>query len=638
MLQSTMMDPVLGLDVHLVAVPTPAGPVPTPLPNPFVGSVFDPVGLALGAALGCAFGSDPGIVLVNSMPATNTGTNVSSLIGVPHIPAPGPFVDPPSNDAELIFGALEVEFAGSYTVRLGDLAMSCSTPRRLPTSMVLAIPKGRPVLVMPPMVPDVKGMLKALVMRGVFKALGAGVRAAGRVLRFLGRQLRRWQRGSRAWAALSGRLRREVSDAARQRGRSLWNRTVCFVTGHPVDVVTGRVFTQIVDIDLPGPVPLRIERVYDSSLSWREGVLGRGWSHSLDQAVWCERGRVVYRAEDGREIEWSLPEPSLTRKEPRVGETLTSSVQRCSVTRTGIDTWEVRTDDQLVRSFGPAAPQSRRAQEGRVEAKLLRIHTLDGFHDIAFHYDTQGRLATVRDSAERRLSFEYDSNGRIVELRLPHPDGTRDYVHRRFKYDAEGDLVEVQDALGAGWGYAYQGHLLVQETDRVGFRFYFQYDQWGSSAKCIRTWGDGGVYDHVIDYDTGNRRTVVTNSLKNSTIYSFNELHQVVSIDNPLLGSSAYTYDDETGNETAHTDGSGRTLRKQWNTQGQPVEVSDDRGTIASLTYTEGTLTRMRTSEGEWRWTYDLQGRVLESSGPHRFPERFGGNEGFSRGSKVVPP
>ncbi|MDD9947852.1 MAG: hypothetical protein OXU20_42830, partial [Myxococcales bacterium] len=35
------LDLVVGVDTHIVMVPTPAGPVPTPLPQPFVGMVFD---------------------------------------------------------------------------------------------------------------------------------------------------------------------------------------------------------------------------------------------------------------------------------------------------------------------------------------------------------------------------------------------------------------------------------------------------------------------------------------------------------------------------------------------------------------------------------------------------------------------
>ena len=77
-------DPVVGVDIHMVMVPTPAGPVPTPLPHPFVGVVFDPIGALIGAALSAIFGGG-GPVLVNLMPIGNTGTEAR---GVPHIPTP----------------------------------------------------------------------------------------------------------------------------------------------------------------------------------------------------------------------------------------------------------------------------------------------------------------------------------------------------------------------------------------------------------------------------------------------------------------------------------------------------------------------------------------------------------------------
>jgi len=36
-------DPVMGVDIHIILIPTPGGPVPTPLPHPFIGMVFDPM-------------------------------------------------------------------------------------------------------------------------------------------------------------------------------------------------------------------------------------------------------------------------------------------------------------------------------------------------------------------------------------------------------------------------------------------------------------------------------------------------------------------------------------------------------------------------------------------------------------------
>ncbi|RYY18631.1 MAG: hypothetical protein EOO36_07710 [Cytophagaceae bacterium] len=39
------------------------------------------------------------------------------------------------------------------------------------------------------------------------------------------------------------------------------------------------------------------------------------------------------------------------------------------------------------------------------------------------------------------------------------------------------------------------------------------------SARCTRTWGDEGIYDHKLVYDLDARRTVVTNSLGYATTY-----------------------------------------------------------------------------------------------------------------------
>src|SRR5690606_141141 len=165
-------------------------------------------------------------------------------------PEPAPPVMP-ENDAVVLTGSKAVTVMGSNAVRLGDIALSCSEPLRLPSSIVLAIPKGAPILIGGPPSLD------------IMSALMASLRT-----RFV-----------------SDSLHALVSRLKPSRFRNLLHRAVCFFTGHPVDVASGKVMTEFVDIELPGPMPLKIERIYSSAFATRSGPLGHGWSLSLDQAV-----------------------------------------------------------------------------------------------------------------------------------------------------------------------------------------------------------------------------------------------------------------------------------------------------------------------------------------------------------------
>ena len=68
----------------------------------------------------------------------------------------------------------------------------------------------------------------------------------------------------------------------------------------------------------------------------------------------------------------------------------------------------------------------------------------------------------------------------------------------QYAYD-RGNLVRVLDALKTPAHYRYRSALLAQETDRNGLSFYFEYDGKDEHARCVHTWGDGGIYDHKLE-------------------------------------------------------------------------------------------------------------------------------------------
>jgi len=150
MIAAKHFDPVVGVDTHIVLIPTPGGPVPTPVPHPHVGMVFDPLDYAAGGAT----------VYINGLPRAIAGT--AGVCSPPHVPIGGPFQKPPTNENELYMGSATVVVDGDAMGYHGLQCLSCqdigmpgpvrakgSPPKSLvlPTCTVLAIPGGAPVMI-----------------------------------------------------------------------------------------------------------------------------------------------------------------------------------------------------------------------------------------------------------------------------------------------------------------------------------------------------------------------------------------------------------------------------------------------------------------------------------------------------------
>lgn len=607
MLASSFFDLMLGIDVHWELVPMPA-PVPTPIPNPFTGIVKDFTGLAVGLALSNAIGVAMGgsvkgpVLYWGVIPATNTGTNGEHVPGHILIPpgtgwapvpkTPKPVVRPnetpkapkpvsPDNDAIIVFGSKTVTVMGTNAVRMGDIAMSCSEPVRLPSTAVVAVPKGAPILIGGPMSLDIMAAIFAsLRTRFISDSLHAGIS--------------RLPLGARARAALS------------------W--IACALTGHPVDVARGKMMTRAVDAELPGPLPLTIERFYLSNFASRRSPLGYGWSCSLDQAVWEERGKVVLLAEDGREIEFDTFDRPNHRM--RIGDEVWNPINRLMLRREANGRWRVTAHDGVFREFAPVPGKAVLGKDdGR--ARIQRIVSRCENHEISFRYDSRGRLESVRDSGGRLIQIEQDEQDRIVALKLPDPDERGWYVHRKYEYDPDGDLVRVVDSLGNSWNLEYVTHLMVRETDRTGLSFYFEYDGLGEDAWCTRTWGDGGIYDHVINYDKKNHVTYVTNSLGHTTQYHMNDVGLVIKQVDPLGGATLLEYDLLTFQVTKEVDPAGAAIEKKYDEAGNLVEVVAPGGATTRLEYRGRDLVRaVDPRGGEWRWRHNGSGHAVERTAP----------------------
>ena len=115
-------DQIVGVDTHIIMIPSPGGPVPTPLPHPFSGIIDG------------SLSSDVKIMGMAAATLNSTATNMP-----PHIPQGGPFQVPPSNRGQIIMGSATVLINGKGAARNGDTANTCNDPADMPVGTVNAV-------------------------------------------------------------------------------------------------------------------------------------------------------------------------------------------------------------------------------------------------------------------------------------------------------------------------------------------------------------------------------------------------------------------------------------------------------------------------------------------------------------------
>ena len=115
-------DQVVGVDTHVIMIPSPGGPVPTPMPMPFSGKLQQDLSPTV-------FAANMGVAVVGS-----AAQNLP-----PHIPAGGPFQTPPVTKATIASGSDTVFADDKAVARAADPATCCNDPSDQQTGHVIAV-------------------------------------------------------------------------------------------------------------------------------------------------------------------------------------------------------------------------------------------------------------------------------------------------------------------------------------------------------------------------------------------------------------------------------------------------------------------------------------------------------------------
>ena len=408
----------------------------------------------------------------------------------------------------------------------------------------------------------------------------------------------------------------------------------------PINGATGNNFQEALDWKGAGPLPLRLERYYNSSAG-NNGKFGYGWSHYYGRGinVWqTGTGANTYTARvsrpDGRHEFFNAP--SITTVQTWVTDPGTTDVLIGSSSG-----WTLFGTDGLVEGYNG-------------NGRLIWIRNYAGFqHTLS--YDTAGKLTQVTDSFGRSLSFTYNANNKIATATTPSGAVyTYQYSSKNLISVTKPGTASGSPAVSRTYLYedATYPHALTGILDENGDRYTtWTYD---SEGRATGDYLGDGVKQYGFDYSNGS--TVITDPLGTPRTYSFDVYYGVyktgqiaggpcqecgsgtadVQYDSAGYPSSTtdfngnvttHIYDDARGLETSRTEAYGtaqaRTITTTWNPDFRLPDQIDEPARRTTFVYdAQGnrlSKTVTDTSSGtsrSWNWTYNNLGQMLTADGP----------------------
>ncbi|HKZ19447.1 MAG TPA: DUF6531 domain-containing protein [Acidimicrobiia bacterium] len=267
--------------------------------------------------------------------------------------------------------------------------------------------------------------------------------------------------------------------------------------GRPIDVATGKMYHEMPDLVIRGPLPIEFVRRYDSQSSFN-GPLGFGWSHNyLMRLVFPATGRVVFVDGQGRSAYFSQRGGGVWDE---------NKIEHLILTQPGTPAWRVTDKHQTKYEFDPNGVLTRVADRNN--------------NQLTFAY-TSGDLTSITDTFGRTVTLSY-AGGKL---------DTVSAGSRTVSYSYTGDnLTRVDLPDGSFFTYAYTDpsdtHNLSTVTDALGH--VVEDHDYDGSDRVIHFQQEGGVRELTISYDSPTQ-TTVTNSLGVPTVYTHDAFSGLVT-------------------------------------------------------------------------------------------------------------
>ncbi|HSC67102.1 MAG TPA: DUF6531 domain-containing protein, partial [Cellvibrio sp.] len=377
--------------------------------------------------------------------------------------------------------------------------------------------------------------------------------------------------------------------------------------GCPISMVSGEELLDLADFTLPGPLPFTWKRTYRTSHD-RDIGLGHGWTHSGCERLYETDSELELQDDEGRLL--SFARPRLNQRSKLINEQM-------ALDYINYDTYILRQHGQPHKVF------SRLGQTGLF--RLVQIQhpafkaaagsdSAQGFF-LDFHYNTQGRISKIAGNWGKSLQFSQDEQGHIRSITLCNELKNTRLLVAEYDYSADNDLIAQRDKAGRGETYRYHNHLFTQRTLATGFSYYYTWDGEDTRARCLRTWGDKGIYDYHFVWDADNNRTIATDSRGFTSEFIYNEFGLIVQETDNEGGVHRYTY--ENGLRTGHIDPAGNLTRYFYDGNNHFSGTADALDQRQTLSWFQDRLTASTDKDGAlWQRSYNAKGLLETLTAP----------------------
>ncbi len=269
---------------------------------------------------------------------------------------------------------------------------------------------------------------------------------------------------------------------------------------------------------------------------------------------------------------------------------------------------------------------------------------------VQYTYNSQGTLAMVTNAAGGVTTYAYDTSNNLLKT-----TDARGVVVMQDSYDGNGRVIQQIQADGGVLNFAYtllnplvptSPVLLTVLTDALGNQTSYRFDPNQNLLNVTDATGQVRVFTHSLTqnnvvtsitggghcpvcgdptagdltftYDSNGNMLTKTDSLGNTTAYTYDPTFgQITSITDPLGNVTKYTY-DASGNKLSQTDPDGNTTSYAYNSFGQVIQTTDPLGGKASRTYDSfgNGITSTDQLGNTSAFTFDAVSRIIQGVDP----------------------